>query len=162
MGNCCKEVLMGINEQGERLTHHRERPFCCQTIQVAARIGSTNPASSLNPTRFSSRVTGHACIDSGSCGRIRGNNLSARCSCGDSQVAHWSGSRITGIRSWIGSMSLFASVVMMQQLSMVSPSFGCHVSQSPAKAIGTPDLSLIYHGCLTPFSVSHSSKPEAG
>src|SRR5450759_5046645 len=148
MGNCCKEVLMGVNEQEERLTHHRERPFCCQTNQVCTGSGTISSASSRTPTRLSSRVTGQARIDSDSCERIRGNNLSACCSSGDSQIAHWSGSRITGIRSWIGCISVLASVVMMQQLSMASPSLGCHVSQSPANAIGSPELRLMYHGYL--------------
>src|SRR5450759_6026682 len=107
---CCEVLIMLVNVQEERLTHHRERSFCCQTNQVCSGIGSINPASSLNPTRFSSRITGHACMYSALHGWIMGNNLSAWCSCWDNQVVHCSGFRITGILSWMGSMSVLASV----------------------------------------------------
>ncbi len=45
---------------------------------------------------------------------------------------------MTGIRSWTDRMSSFASVVRIEQVSMVSPSGAVHVSQIPAKLQGVP------------------------
>jgi hypothetical protein len=45
--------------------------------------------------------------------------------------------KITGIRPWIGRISLLGSVVMMVKLSRLLPSGLRHISHKPAKAKGS-------------------------
>jgi len=67
-----------------------------------------------------------------------------------------------GIRSWIGCINSFPSVVMMQHVSILSPAPLLQASHIPAIAKGSPDLSEMNHGYFLPPSVFHSKNPVAG
>lgn len=55
----------------------------------------------------------------------------------ESHASKWAGERMSGMRSWMASMSAFAAVVTMVKVSMVAWFAGSRqASQSPAKAIG--------------------------
>jgi hypothetical protein len=74
-----------------------------------------------------------------------------------SSQASWSaGSRITGIRLWIGASSAFAAVVTMVQVSS-GPSGPRQTSHKPAKAKGARSRRWISIDCLRPPSTLRHS-----
>jgi len=60
------------------------------------------------------------------------------------------------IRSWIGAMISFASVVTMAKLWSHSPVGSFQASQRPAKAIGEPDVSETAKGCFAALGARSS------
>ena len=74
-----------------------------------------------------------------------------------SQVASLSRGRITGIRSWIGASSLSGAVVMIVHDVMAVFVLGSvQVSQRPANANTSPDVSVIQWGTFRVSSRCHS------
>jgi hypothetical protein len=63
---------------------------------------------------------------------------------------------ITGIRSWIGASSSFASVVMVAKVWSLSLSGDRHVSQMLPKATGSPSTRATANGVLPSGSPRYS------
>jgi hypothetical protein len=63
---------------------------------------------------------------------------------------------MTGIRLWIGSISVLGVVVRMVHVSSSPPSGACHTSHSPANDSSPPSAAWMCIGCLRPSVACHS------
>src|SRR5206468_8216856 len=65
---------------------------------------------------------------------------------GSSQTSYPSGSRITGIRSWVAAVTEFGVVVRIEQVVNQVPPVSFQRSQSPANANSAPSLTSKQNG----------------
>ena len=92
---------------------------------------------------FTRVLTGKASISSAGYGVSRGSSFAGSWIMGSSHTASASLVRITGMRSWFGFSNSFASVVMIVQDLISSPSGEVHASHSPAKLNGSRVLRVM-------------------